>query len=119
MPYLAYKIIHYVGLFALVTTSVAALSRGARPDAFEDPWRKRLGILHGLSLFLVLLGGFGMLARLGLGLGGWVWAKLAIWVAFGGLIAVARRSSVWSARLVVLAPLLAALAGILAFTKPF
>ncbi len=119
MSYLVYKVIHYVGLFALVTTAGAALARGARPDAFEDPWRKRLGILHGLSLFLVLLGGFGMLARLGLGMGGWVWAKVAIWLVLGGLLAVGRRSAAWSSRLLVLVPFLAALAGIIAFTKPF
>lgn len=119
MSYVVYKIIHYLGLFALVTTAVAALSRGARADAFEDPWRKRLGILHGVSLFLVLLGGFGMLARLGLGMEGWVWAKVILWVALGGLLAVARRSAAWSARLVVVVPLLAALAGIIAYTKPF
>lgn len=119
MPYLAYKIIHYLGLFALVTTAVTALARGARPDTFEDPWRKRLGMLHGISLFLVLLGGFGMLARLGLGMGGWVWAKIAIWLIFGALLTVGRRSAAWSGRLLVLVPVLAALAGIIAYTKPF
>jgi hypothetical protein len=119
MPYEIYKIIHYLGLFALVTTSVAALARGARPGEGEDPWRRPLGITHGVSLFLVLLGGFGMLARLGLGVEPWVWVKLGIWVLFGGFLTVGRRSPAWSARLVVVAPLLAALAGIVAFTKPF
>lgn len=119
MPYEVYKIIHYLGLFALVTTAVAALARGARPTPTGDPWRKRLGMLHGLSAFLVLLGGFGMLARLGMGLQGWVWGKILIWVILGGILAVARRSAAWSSRLVVVVPLLAALAGILAFTKPF
>ena len=78
-----------------------------------------MGMFHGISLFLALLGGFGMLARLDVGMGGWVWAKVLIWVALGAALSVAKRSSVWSGRLVVLVPILAALAGILAYTKPF
>ncbi len=119
MPYLLYKVLHYLGLFVLVTTSATALARGARPDLVDDPWRKRLGMIHGISAFLVLLGGFGMLARIGGGMEGWVWAKVLIWVVLGGVLAVARRSPIWSSRLLWIVPLLATLAGVLAYTKPF
>lgn len=123
-----YKTIHYLGIFTLVTALTAALARaaavglsahaGASAESLADPWKKRLGIAHGVGLFLVLLGGFGMLARLGLGLTGWVNVKLAIWLVVGGLI-VLRKSPAAASWGVALVPLLAALAGYVAYTKPF
>ena len=116
-----YKTIHYLGIFTLVTALAASLSRAAAGTAAggaPDPWRKRLSIIHGIALFLVLLGGFGMLARLGMGVTGWVGAKLLIWVVAGGLITL-RKSPAAAAWGVALVPLLAALAGWIGYTKPF
>lgn len=129
ISYTVYKTVHYLGIFVLVATLAAWLGRAAlaahAPDGREagpDAWRRRLGVLHGVALFLVLLGGFGMLARLGVDHGellpGWVWAKLSIWVALGGVVAF-RRSSTWAARALILVPLLAWAAGWIALTKPF
>lgn len=146
MPYAVYKVIHYLGIFALLTVLAAALGRGAggpsgtgresrasgeaepgdesgSSGSGDDPWRKRFAALHGTALFLILLGGFGMLARIGVEHGqlfpGWVWGKLTVWVLLGGALVAARRSPRWSVRLLFVAPLLAALAGYLAFVKPF
>lgn len=118
IPYATYKIVHYLGIFALVTALAATLARGAQPGAETDPWRRRLGMIHGVALFLILLGGFGMLARLDAGFPLWIVAKLCVWVVAGGLVAL-RKSTVWAARGLVLLPLLAVLAGWLAFAKPF
>ncbi|UCC24523.1 MAG: hypothetical protein JSU98_12385 [Gemmatimonadales bacterium] len=125
ISYGVYKIIHYSGIFLLVTALAAALGRAAMSDGWpegRDPWSRRLVAGHGAALFLILLGGFGMLARLdvsqGLGLPGWIWAKLGIWAALGAILA-ARRSSPMAARAVVAVPLLAVLAGLVALTKPF
>lgn len=133
IPYATYKVIHYLGIFVLLTALATRLGRaathGSAPDGTDpdgpgpEPWARRLGMLHGLALFLVLLGGFGMLARLdvttGLSLPGWIWAKLAIWTALGAAILAASRSVAWSARLLVAVPALAVLAGFVALTKPF
>lgn len=120
ISYAVYKTIHYLGIFTLVTALVASLARAAASsgDAAPDRWKKRLGMVHGVALFLVLLGGFGMLARLGVGVTGWVGAKIAIWFVAGGLI-VLRKSATSAAWGVVLVPLLAVLAGWIAYTKPF
>lgn len=124
-----YKAIHYLGVFSLVATLGASLGRAAwaapataGTEPGPDRWRRRLGILHGVALFLVLLGGFGMLARLDVDHGellpGWIWSKLFIWVVLGGVVAF-RRSATWAARALILVPLLAWAAGWIAFTKPF
>lgn len=118
IPYAAYKVLHYLGIFTLVVVLSASFSRSAQGGAGPDAWRKRLGIAHGTALFLILLGGFGMLAKLGLGFPGWAMAKVGIWLAAGGLIGL-RKSAAWSARGLVLLPLLAALAGWIAYVKPF
>jgi hypothetical protein len=126
IPYTTYKVVHYLGVFLLLaalsaTLARAAALRGDRGDV-ADPWRRRLIGAHGTALFLILLGGFGMLARLeiteGLALPAWIWAKLAIWVVLGGLV-VARWSPRLSTPALLVVPLLAALAGWIALYKPF
>lgn len=118
ISYATYKTVHYLGIFILVTALAVALGRSHKEALNTDPWRKRLGMIHGVALFLVLLGGFGMLARLNVGFPMWIVAKLAIWLVIGGLIAT-RKSAAWSARALVLLPLLAALAAWIAYNKPF
>ena len=50
-------------------------------------WRKASMIGHGIGMFLILLAGFGQLARLEIigSFPGWVWVKLAIWVGVAAL----------------------------------
>jgi hypothetical protein len=55
--------------------------------------KRTLAITHGVGLTAVLVGGFGMLARLGIH---WPWpfwvaVKFVIWVAFGAMIALLLR----------------------------
>jgi hypothetical protein len=114
-----YKTVHLLGVFILVTALTASLARAAAGVGGPggDPWRKRLAIAHGVALFLVLLGGFGMLARLHIGVTGWVGAKLLLWIAVGGLIALRKTpAAAWG---VALVPVLAALAGWIGYAKPF
>lgn len=133
IPYATYKVVHYLGIFLLLTALAARLGRAAgfaansgssgHAGPTPDPWKRRLGITHGTALFLILLGGFGMLARLdvthGLGLPGWIWAKLGIWTVLGATIVVASRIPALAGRLLVVVPALAVLAGIIALYKPF
>ncbi|TVP48679.1 MAG: hypothetical protein EA350_02955 [Gemmatimonadales bacterium] len=122
MSYFTYKLIHYLGIFILVATLGAALGRHAMTDG-RDPLRSRLGAVHGVALFLVLLGGFGLMARVGVDHGsmfpGWILAKFGIWVLLGGVLFVARRNRRWTMPLLAFVPLLAVLAGWVAFAKPF
>ncbi len=126
ISYTVYKVVHYTGVFLLMVALSATLARAAAlwRDSEEsvDPWARRLIAAHGTALFLILLGGFGMLARLdvteGLALPSWIWAKLGIWVILGGFVA-ARRSPRLATPALLLVPVLAALAGWIALYKPF
>jgi hypothetical protein len=125
ISYGVYKIIHYLGIFSLVSALTALLARtaaGAKGPDGRDPMRKKLVAAHGTALFLVLLGGFGMLARLdvthGLGLPGWIWVKLGIWTVLGGLTFFVKRKPELAGAAGILVPLMAVLAGWVALYKP-
>jgi hypothetical protein len=122
MPYAVYKLVHFLGIFTVITVLAAAsmhvLRGGTRTD---NPYRKVMGAAHGVGAFLILLGGFGMLARLGIMHGGlplWVYFKLAIWVTLSGAIAVVYRGPGLARTLMFAVPLLAVLAGAIALYKP-
>ena len=118
-----YNIVHIVGIILLMSALGGTAARAmAGVPADSRRGRRLLGILHGLGAFLILLGGFGMLARLGVmhgaGFPGWVWVKLVVWVLLGlALVAVYRRPAL--ARPVLLAlPILGGLAAYMAIYKP-
>jgi len=122
ISYQIYKLIHFFGIFtvliALGVTCFHAARGGTRAD---NPFRRAIAIAHGGGLFLLLLGGFGMLARLGLvqGLPGWIMAKLGIWVILGAAIALPYRSRGIARPLLWTLPLLGVLAAYFALYKPF
>lgn len=119
MSFVAYKLIHIAGIVLLVTvlagTCVNALN-GAR--AYSAVVRA----IYTVSILLVILGGFGMLARMNAlqdGLPGWVQVKLGMWVALAAIAPLPFRSK-RAAQIVLLAlPLIAVLAGATALYKPF
>lgn len=122
--YNIYKVIHIFGI-ALAFTAVGGLNVAVLNGATKasNAARKLISALHGTALFLLLLGGFGMLARLGLIQGhsfpGWLWAKIVIWLLLGGLVAIPYRKPELAKPLFVITPVLAAIAAWLAIYKPF
>jgi len=123
MPYTVYKLMHFLGIFLLITalaaTSMHALRGGSRTD---NPYRRTLGITHGVAVLLILTGGFGMLARLGVmhgALPNWIYAKLAIWVALAAAMMVPYRGQRYARALLIVVPVLAVAAGAVALYKPF
>lgn len=84
-------------------------------------WRIPIGVTHGVGLLLSLVGGFGLLARLGIvhgGLPNWVLVKLGIWTLFAVLIGLVYRKPSWSKLIWPLMITLGALAAYLAGSKP-
>jgi hypothetical protein len=123
MPYPVYKLVHFLGIFILIASLTAGAMHALRGGTKADnPHRRTLGILHGVSLFLILLGGFGMLARLEIiqgGLPGWIWGKLVIWIVLGAALALTTRGREPARLALITVPLLAVAAGAIALYKPF
>ncbi|MCL7927348.1 MAG: hypothetical protein M8860_12540 [marine benthic group bacterium] len=118
-----YKLLHVLGIL-LVFSSFGALVLHALNGGTKatNSGRRLVTISYGVGLFLILLGGFGMLARLGIvqgGLPGWIWLKLVIWVVIGGLMALPYRVPGASRSLWLLGPALGLLAAWAGLYKPF
>ena len=82
---LYYNIIHLVSIMALFA-ALGAVAAGA-----SEKCGKLCSILHGLALILLLISGFGMLAKYELGFPWWITAKLIIWLAMGAMLGLAKR----------------------------
>jgi hypothetical protein len=117
MSLVFYKVVHIFG-FALLLAALGGMVSEAAAGATSPRWRS-LSALHGVALVLVLLSGFGMLAKLGGGFPGWVIAKLLIWLALGAAVVLVRRAARSSVALWLGLSVLAAAAGYLAIYKPF
>lgn len=121
IPYGIYKIAHIFGILllfvALGGVSLHALTGGTREG---NPARRLVAICHGTALVLVLVSGFGLLARIGMtgGVPGWAWAKIAIWAVLGGILVLPYRRPMLARPLLILLPALGALAAYLALYKP-
>ncbi|HEY7214745.1 MAG TPA: hypothetical protein VIC28_08955 [Thermoanaerobaculia bacterium] len=117
MSLAAYKVIHVLSIMLLFTAFGSMLS-GLQSGAS----RKLAGMTHGLALVLILVSGFGALAKIGLSnpgiWPGWLWLKVLIWIVFGGVIVLIRRAPRASTLLWWVLPLLGGLAGYLAMYKP-
>ncbi|MGH9464964.1 MAG: hypothetical protein ACRD0X_04915 [Thermoanaerobaculia bacterium] len=118
MSLLFYKVLHVVAL-AYLFAALGAVAWHAAHGGRREAAGKGAAIAHGLALVVLLVSGFGMIAKLGVGFPGWVWAKLALWFALGAAGALPYKKPEWSRGLFWLLPLLAGVAGWLALYKPF
>lgn len=116
-----YKVLHILGtmlLFAALGGSLITWRDGGP----SPRGRSLIGMTHGLALVLILVTGFGALARLGMSNPGiwplWMWIKVVVWLALGGAVVLIRRSPRSAGLLWWLLPILGALAGYLAISKP-
>lgn len=91
-----YRFLHIVGLLLVLVALSGVATHVAHGGGKSNlRWRGQLAAAHGVGLLLILVSGFGMLAKLGLSASfpGWVVGKLLIWLLLGGLIALAYRRS--------------------------
>ncbi len=118
MSYEVYKVVHVSAVLLLFLSIGVVMRSGATPEG----GRPRLAMaLHGIAMAVIVIAGFGLLARLRAmhPVPGWVYGKLVVWLLLGASPVVLRRSAK-AARLGWLAvPALGALAVWLAVAKPF
>ncbi len=119
MSYLALKVLHITGIMAVflaLGTAAASSLNGSTEKSSRAA--KLAGMVHGLALILVLVSGFWLVTKVGVGFGLWVWLKLAIWLVLGAMLALVRRMPQYASLLWFTIPLLGALAAFLALYKP-
>ena len=121
MSLLAYKTIHIISIM-LLFTAFGGLLLAARAGVQTGVSRKLAGITHGIALLLILVSGFGALAKIGMSnpaiWPGWLWAKVLIWLVFGAVIVVIRRAPSTTPILWWILPLLGGIAAYLALNNP-
>jgi hypothetical protein len=84
-----YRFLHLIAMFALAASlgGLVGLARAGGHAGF----RRVLVATNGTALLVMLVAGFGMLAKLKLGMPGWIYAKLAVWLLLGVLLIPIRK----------------------------
>jgi hypothetical protein len=119
MSYEFYKTLHLLGLTMVVLSLggiiLFAINGGTKAS---NSFRKGVMITHGVGLLLLLVAGFGMLAKLGIhGVPTWVGGKLVIWLALGAFVGMAYKPHL-ARKLWFAVPALVLVATLLAQYKP-
>lgn len=124
LPYTFYKVLHILGI-ALTMVSLGgmfghALNGGLKT---ENQARRLLIGMHGAGVLFILVGGFGMLARLGFMHGanfpGWLWVKLGVWTFVAAVAALPYRRPQLGRPALLALPLAAMTAAAMAVYKPW
>jgi hypothetical protein len=112
MSPVVYSILHVISI--LVLTGYTFYAFGAPPET-----KKRVMIITGFASLLALIAGFGLQAKLSVGWPGWLIVKILCWVGLSALAGFGYRRRGAAGTLAVVALVLAAIAVIMVYTKPF
>jgi hypothetical protein len=109
MPLPIYHILHIVGVATLFIAFGALLSG----------YSKSVMKWHGASLLVMLITGFGMLAKLGImgSMPAWAWVKIAIFIVMGALPSFVKRGALAPKAAVTIALFLLAFAAYIGYFK--
>ncbi|MGC6416802.1 MAG: hypothetical protein ACON3Z_06780 [Bradymonadia bacterium] len=112
MSYQIYKIIHVVGLAMIMLGLGGLMFHALGGGEKKHDGRRGMMMTHGGGLFLVILGGFGMLARKGIHWPwpGWVTLKFGLWVGLGVVTLLLYRNQTLNRLVYILALIMAGLA---------
>ena len=119
MSYHAYKVLHLLGV-VLLFMALGGLTVAAVRGPVEASVRRAALIAHGIALAVVLVAGFGLLARLGFmaSMPTWAWLKIGIWLLLGLAVVGLKRVPATAKAAWIVLPLLGTAAAWLAVTKP-
>lgn len=115
-----YILLHLVGVIFLFLSIGALVVRAMEggPRGISDTARGLSGMTHGIALLVILVSGFGMLAKYPLNFEPWVWGKLLIWLVLGSAVAFVRKMPRKAKLWWWLLPILGVLAAYLCVYKP-
>ena len=113
MPVTFYHVLHLVSLFSLFGATFAAFASPV-PER-----RKFLLAASGIASLLVLISGFGLLAKLQIGFPVWIVVKIVCWFAVSGLAGIAFRRRELVRPLTVLTIVLSVAAVAMVYCRPF
>lgn len=93
MPYEIYKVLHLIGIFLLISGLISAFAITSSGHALAGKIKTFSFATHGTGLALILVSGFGLLARLGLArdIPTWAYVKFALWGIFAIFISILKR----------------------------
>ena len=119
MSYELYKVLHVLGLSLVVLSLGGILHHVINGGSkVSDTFRKGTMITHGIGLLLLLVAGFGLLAKQGVhSIPGWVGAKFAIWLVLGAFVAIAYKKQQLAKKFWLAIPALVVVATALAVFK--
>lgn len=121
MSYEFYKVLHLLGIAFLLSGLVALVILKVTGVAIEGTVKKFAFITHGVGLLVILVSGFGLLAKLQLmaDFPKWAFIKLAIWLFMGGVATLIKKKGHMAWTLYTLIMLIFLLAAYVGVTKPF
>jgi len=120
MTFEFYKILHIIGIIMLFLGVGGAVVNSIL-NTKSNPIEKFVLMNHGVGLLIIIIAGFGMLAKMGGGMQfpGWIIIKVVIWLVMGALIMFIKKKPGLKTLWWYLALTLGTLAGYLALFKPF
>jgi len=107
-----YYILHVTAVLVLTAYTFYAF-------AATSATRKRVMMITGIASVVALVGGFGLQAKLGYGFPGWLIVKLLCWLGLSALAGFGYRRRGAAGVLAGVALLLAFIAVVMVYTKPF
>lgn len=93
VSYEIYKFLHLIGIILMFSGLIGLLTMRTHNITPAGASKSFAFITHGIGLLLILVSGFGLLARLQLAqnMPNWAYFKIAIWLYFGMSIALVKR----------------------------
>jgi uncharacterized membrane protein SirB2 len=118
MSYEFYKVLHVFAAL-LLFTSLGTYAATCRSQG--ERLRRLSAVAHGVSLTILFVAGFGLMARLGMfgEIATWVWLKIGLWLVLALATTLMRRKPEWAISVWLSVPVLGGLAVWLAVFKPF
>ncbi len=118
LSYETYKLIHLLGVIFLFLSLGGYLTLSSTKTPVS---RKLIALTHGIAVIVILVAGFGLLARLGFSAFQswplWVWVKITVWIILAVIVILIRRMPELKISLWVIIPILGVIAAYMAIFK--